>query len=168
MFNIMKVLPVLGKAIQGDVGGALNEGMKAIGLKPSGDTSQDKKSFENAVKNATPEQLQALKKIEYDYKIQMAKLEIKEEKVHADDRNSARERHMTMKDRTPSIIGISLVFGFFALLGILIFTEVPIHNQQILNIMLGSLGTMTTAVVTYYFGSSSSSAKKDEMLRESK
>lgn len=168
MFDIMKVLPVLGKAIQGDMGGALDEGMKAIGLKPSGNVNEDKKSFEDAVKNATPEQLQALKKIEYDFKTKMAKLEIKQEKVHADDRNSARERHMAMKDRTPSIIGISLVFGFFALLGILIFTEVPIHNQQILNIMLGSLGTMTTAVVTYYFGSSNSSAKKDQMLRTSK
>lgn len=164
----MKVLPVLGKAIQGDMGGALDEGMKAIGLNPSGNASQDKRDFEDAVKNATPEQLKALKKIEYDYKIQMAKLQIKEEKVHAEDRNSARERHMAMKDRTPSIIGISLVFGFFALLGILIFSEVPIHNQQILNIMLGSLGTMTTAVVTYYFGSSNSSAKKDEMLRVNK
>ncbi len=168
MFNIMKVLPVLGKAIQGDVGGALDEGMKAIGLKPTGNTSKDQKVFEEAVKNATPEQLQVLKKIDNDYKVEMAKLEIKEQKIDADDRNSARQRHLTMKDRTPSVIGMTLVFGFFTLLGILIFTEVPIHNQQILNIMLGSLGTMTTAVVTYYFGSSNSSAKKDEMSRGNK
>jgi len=168
MFNIMKVLPVLGKAIQGDVGGALDEGMKAIGLKPTGNASKDQKVFEDAVKNATPEQLQVLKKIDNDYKVEMAKLEIKEQKIDADDRNSARQRHLAMKDRTPSVIGMTLVFGFFALLGILIFSEVPIHNQQILNIMLGSLGTMTTAVVTYYFGSSNSSAKKDEMLRVNK
>lgn len=164
----MKVLPVLGKAIQGDVGGALDEGMKAIGLKPTGNASKDQKVFEDAVKNATPEQLQVLKKIDNDYKVEMAKLEIKEQKIDADDRNSARQRHLAMKDRTPSVIGMTLVFGFFALLGILIFSEVPIHNQQILNIMLGSLGTMTTAVVTYYFGSSNSSAKKDEMLRVNK
>lgn len=168
MFNIMKVLPILGKAIQGDVTGALDEGMKAIGLKPTGNASKDQKVFEEAVKNATPEQLQALKKIDNDYKVQMAKLEIEEQKIDSDDRNSARQRHLAMKDRTPSVIGMTLVFGFFALLGILIFSEVPIHNQQILNIMLGSLGTMTTAVVTYYFGSSNSSAKKDEMLRVNK
>jgi len=168
MFNIMKVLPILGKAIQGDVGGALDEGMKAIGLKPTGNASKDQKVFEEAVKNATPEQLQALKKIDNDHKVKMAKLNIEENKIDSDDRNSARQRHLAMKDRTPSVIGMTLVFGFFALLGILIFSEVPIHNQQILNIMLGSLGTMTTAVVTYYFGSSNSSAKKDEMLRANK
>lgn len=161
MFNIMKVLPVLGKAIQGDVGGALEEGMKAIGISPSGNKEDDKKALDNAIKNATPEQLAILKKVEFDFILE-------EKKINAEDRNSARKRHMLMKDKTPSIIGITLVFGFFLLLGILIFTEVPIHNQQILNIMLGSLGTMTTAVVTYYFGSSSSSAKKDEMLRASK
>lgn len=158
---MLKIIPVLGKAIQGDVGGALHEGMKALGLKPSGNLSQDKKNFEDAFKNATPEQLESLKKLEYNFKIEA-------QKIDADDRNSARQRHMIMKDRTPSIIGIFLVLGFFALLAILIFTEVPIHNQQILNIMLGSLGTMTTAVVTYYFGSSNSSAKKDEMLRGNK
>ena len=168
MFNIMSVLPILGKAIQGDVGGALDEGMKAIGLKPTGNKDRDKKSFERAMENATPEQLAALKKVEFDYKVQMAKLDIKQEQIHSDDRDSARKRHITMKDSTPSIIGMALVFGFFALLGTLIFTEIPIENQQILNIMLGSLGTMTTAVITYYFGSSSSSAKKDELLRSSK
>ena len=161
MINVMKFLPVLGKAIQGDVGGALNEGMKAIGLQPSGDSDKDKRNFDKAIESATPEQLQALKKVEYDFKVQM-------EKMASDDRDSARKRHLTMKDSTPAIIGISLVFGFFALLATLIFTEIPIHNQQILNIMLGSLGTMTTAVVTYYFGSSNGSSKKDEMLRSMK
>jgi len=161
MINIMKFLPVLGKAIQGDVGGALSEGMQAIGLKPSGDSDKDKIKFDKAIESATPEQLKALKKLEYDFEIQM-------EKMASDDRDSARKRHLTMKDSTPAIIGISLVFGFFALLATLIFTEIPIHNQQILNIMLGSLGTMTTAVVTYYFGSSNGSSKKDEMLRSIK
>lgn len=161
MINVMKFLPVLGKAIQGDVGGALNEGMKAIGMQPSGDSDKDKIDFDKAIKSATPEQLKALKKLEYDFEIQM-------EKIASDDRDSARKRHLTMKDSTPAIIGISLVFGFFALLATLIFTEIPIHNQQILNIMLGSLGTMTTAVVTYYFGSSNGSSKKDEMLRSIK
>ncbi len=71
MINVMKFLPVLGRAIQGDVGGALNEGMKAIGLKPSGDSDKDKIKFDKAIESATPEQLQALKKIEYDFEIQM-------------------------------------------------------------------------------------------------
>jgi hypothetical protein len=54
--------------------------------------------------------------------------------------------------------------GFFALLvGLMVF-DVPEKNSQVLNVMLGALGTMVTAVANYYFGSSSGSKSKDEKI----
>ena len=41
---------------------------------------------------------------------------------------------------------------------------VPKENEQILNIMLGSLGTAWTGIVFYFFGSSKSSTEKDRII----
>jgi len=51
------------------------------------------------------------------------------------------------------------------LIGLMVF-DVPEKNSQVLNVMLGALGTMVTAVANYYFGSSSGSKSKDEKIAQ--
>jgi hypothetical protein len=67
------------------------------------------------------------------------------------------------------LIGALLIVGFFAVLFALIlaaFQKITLDGtvRDVLLVMLGTLGTMTTMVVSYYFGSSRGSQMKDEAI----
>lgn len=75
-----------------------------------------------------------------------------------------------MKRPVMATIAILLVLGFFAVLSILIyaaFVKVTLDGtlKDVLLVLLGTLGTLVTAVVNYYFGSSQGSAAKDQLLQ---
>ena len=86
------------------------------------------------------------------------------ERIAADDRNSARQREMTVKDRTPAYLAYGITMGFFGVLLFMLTEPVPATGHDALLVMLGSLGTAWAAVVSYYFGSSAGSSKKSELL----
>lgn len=162
--NFEAIMPILGKAIQGNIGGALHVAMEALGLPISDNEEKNKKAFNDAKERLTPDQILSLKKAEAEYKAVIKQMDLDLEQILSDDRNSARQREMALKDRTPKIIGYLIMGGFFALLiGLMVF-DVPEKNSQVLNVMLGALGTMVTAVANYYFGSSSGSKSKDEKI----
>lgn len=162
--DIFGLIPTLGKAITGDIPGALDEGMKALGLKPTGDKNKDRVSFEQAIQKASPEQIEKLKALEVQWKIRDKELDVESEKVSAGDRDSARQREIAVKDCVPGIIGGIVFVGFFVLLGLLFFKDLPENNESILNIMIGSLATMSTGIISYYFGSSKGSQDKDDKI----
>ncbi|MDA8428172.1 MAG: hypothetical protein M0T70_02850 [Geobacteraceae bacterium] len=64
-----------------------------------------------------------------------------------------------------SVLGLLAIFGFFAVVFILIFSPgVQPTVEKILLILLGALVTLVKDVYGYYFGSSEGSAKKTELL----
>ncbi|MHB8410215.1 MAG: hypothetical protein ACYDHY_19450 [Acidiferrobacterales bacterium] len=64
------------------------------------------------------------------------------------------------------LLSIAVTLGFFGLLAYMVKFDVPAANKDILNIMLGSLGTAWISIVAFYFGSSKSSEKKDETIKQ--
>lgn len=62
------------------------------------------------------------------------------------------------------ILGAAVTIGFFGLLATMIFRVIPTENQQVVNIMIGSLGTAWISIVNYYFGSSAGSAAKSLII----
>lgn len=85
-------------------------------------------------------------------------------KIDADDRNSARQREMTVRDKLPGILAIGITAGFFGILAWMLKFGVPDKGGEALFIMLGSLGTAWGQCISYYFGSSSSSEKKTQLM----
>jgi len=157
------VAPVLGMALGGPFGSMAARAItEAITGKPS-DSIDDAYA---AVQAATPDQLLALKAEEHRFDEKMAALEIDLEKVHTADRNSARDRQIRTKDRMPGYIASAALFGFFAILGSMIFVTLPPASVAPLNVMLGALGALVMQIGNYYFGSSASSARKNEILHE--
>ena len=75
---------------------------------------------------------------------------------------------MKAKDLFQYILGALIVVGFFGLLFILAFTQIPDKNADLLNLVVGALIGSFATVVGYYFGSSSGSAKKDEIISNMK
>ena len=57
-----------------------------------------------------------------------------------------------------------IVAGFFALLAILIFRQLPPDSSGVIFMLFGALSAAFGAVVQYFFGSSKGSADKTEML----
>lgn len=117
-----------------------------------------------AVAGASPEDLLKLKQAEIEFQKRMAELEVDLVRISAADRDSARQRQIQVKDVTLPILAMSVTGGFFGVLMFMMVQEVPTSSKDVLNIMLGSLGTAWIQVMSYYFGSSQGSAKKDVLL----
>lgn len=91
---------------------------------------------------------------------------IAEEQIFAADRDSARKREMEVKDKTPRQIAWVSFVGFFAILLVLMFVNVPATAKDALLIMLGTLAGIVTSITAYYYGSSSGSTRKNEIIEK--
>jgi uncharacterized membrane protein len=69
-----------------------------------------------------------------------------------------------IKDIFQYVLGTIIVVGFFTLLIVLVYKEIPIKNNDLLNLVVGSLIGSFTTIVGYFFGSSSGSVNKDETI----
>ena len=156
------VAPLLATAVGGPLAGtAVRAICGALGL--ASDTPPDQVAA--AVQAASPDQLLAIKKAEDDFKVQMKQLNVDAAKLGNEDRANARQREISTKDRTPEVLAVAVTLGFFGLLAIQCFVEIPAANQSLLNIMTGSLGSGWIAMLSYYFGSSSGSKDKDMTIQ---
>lgn len=163
--SIVKSLaPMLGTALGGPLGGIAGAALsKALGTKDA-----DPSTLAAAIQGATPDQLAAIQAADHDFKIQMAKLGFENEsaleKIAADDRANARGREIAVRDKMPAFLAAGITLGFFGVLAFMLRREIPSSSRDVLNVMLGSLGTAWIGVTTYYFGSSAGSARKTEMM----
>jgi xanthine/uracil permease len=73
---------------------------------------------------------------------------------------------MKTKNLPLYILAVVIVVGFFVLLGLLIFKEIPPQNKDLLNIVIGTLLAAFMSVVSYWYGSSKGSADKTEMFKK--
>lgn len=156
------VAPTLGAALGGPLGGMAGAMIaKALGVDPA-----NPEQAANILKTASAEQLLVLKKAENDFTIALRELDIKAADISGRDRDSARQREIALKDRVPGLLALLLTVGFFGLLGWLVGHEPPSGSRDILNIMLGSLGTGWATMLAYYFGSSQGSDAKTGIIRK--
>lgn len=154
------VAPTLASALGGPLAGLA---VGAIG-KIFGLDNATQEQVAQAISGATADDLYKLKQAEIDFQKRMAELEVDLVRIGNEDRDSARNRQIQLKDRTLPFLAIAVTLGFFSVLAFMLLKEVPISSKDVLNIMLGSLGTAWIQVMAYYFGSSSGSARKDAMI----
>jgi hypothetical protein len=117
-----------------------------------------------AIANATPEQLSAIKKIDADFKVRMKELDIDLERIAAGDRDSARQMQRETKDWLPKALAVFIVFGFFGILLWMMVFGLPKTGVEALLMMVGSLTSAFGGVVQFYFGSSAGSKEKNNLL----
>jgi len=144
------VAPTLGTALGGPMGGmAANLVSQALGC------NNTPKDIEKAVQNATPEQLVELKKIDNDFEVKMKELDVDLFALETADIQSARS--MFSKDWTARIIGIVVIGGFMGYIFLVTIQPPEQNSEALINLVLGYLGGLASAIISFYFGASHSS-----------
>lgn len=93
--------------------------------------------------------------------------ELRELELEVADRDSARKREMVVGGFMNGILSVAIMIGFFGIVYVMFNKSIPADNEEVLYMLLGSLGTMATQVVAYYFGSSSGSKQKTHLMKKS-
>ena len=146
------VAPTIGTALGGPMGGmAANMVAEALGCDP------EPKKIEQAIQAATPEQLAELKKIDADFDIKMKELDVDLFALETADIQSA--RGMFSKDWTARIIGITVVGGFMGYIFLVTIQPPEQNSEALINLVLGYLGGLASAIISFYFGASNTSNK---------
>ena len=147
------VAPTLGTALGGPMGGmAANLLAETLGV------PNNPKSIEKAISEATPEQMLQLKKAERDFEKQMKELDVDVFRLETEDKQDARGKFS--KDWTARIIGICVVGGFMGYIFLVTLQPPEQNSEALINLVLGYLGGLASAVISFYFGASHQKEEK--------
>lgn len=171
------VAPMLGAAFGGPLGGAAATAIVSkLGLNKADGTPVDPgdaKQLQDALTPlmGNPDTLLKLKEADAEFTTTMTKLgfdnEQALEKIAADDRASARQREVQVRDYTPEVGFYLLLVTFAFFMRWLFKWEVPAGNKAIAYTMVGSLGTLVSLAATYFYGTTRQSKEKDVLLANS-
>ena len=114
--------------------------------------SNDQKSIQQALQNATPEQMLELKKAEQEFETQMKELDVDIFKLETQDKQHARS--MFSKDWTARIIGLFTIGGFLGYIFLVTLQPPEQNSEALINLVLGYLGGLASAIISFYFGAS--------------
>tara|TARA_R110002110_G_scaffold112383_1_gene279489 strand:+ start:1553 stop:2044 length:492 start_codon:yes stop_codon:yes gene_type:complete len=148
------VAPTIGTALGGPMGGmAAKMVSEVLGV------DNDPKKIEQAIQAATPEQLAELKKIDKDFDIKMKELDVDLYALETKDIQDARGKFS--KDWTARIIGVTVVGGFMGYIFLVTLQPPEQNSEALINLVLGYLGGLASAIISFYFGASNTSKKDD-------
>ena len=151
---VSTVAPTIGTALSGPLGGmAMGKIAEVLGV------SNDQKSIQQALQSATPEQMMELKKAEQEFEVQMKELDVDIFKLETQDKQLA--RGMFSKDWSARIIGLFTIGGFLGYIFLVTLQPPEQNSEALINLVLGYLGGLASAIISFYFGASNSSDKKE-------
>jgi len=146
------VAPTLGAALGGPLGGMASQVIcDVLGCQ------NNQKSIQNAINSATPEQMLELKKAEQQFEVQMKELDVDVFKLEVEDKKDARGKFS--RDWTARIMGIATVGGFLGYIFLVTIQPPEQNSEALINLVLGYLGGLASAVISFYFGASNTSDK---------
>jgi len=146
------VAPTIGTALGGPMGGmAAKMVSEALGV------DNDPKKIEKAIQAATPEQLAELKKIDTEFDVKMKELDVDLFALKTADIQGA--RGMFSKDWTARVIGVTVVGGFMGYIFLVTLQPPEQNSEALINLVLGYLGGLASAVISFYFGASNTKDK---------
>jgi hypothetical protein len=154
MKNLLKnvigaVAPSLGAALGGPLGGMASKVICGVlGCE------DNPKAIDNAVQQASPEQLLELKKAEQTFEVQMKELDVDIFKLETMDIQDARSKFS--KDWTARLIGLLTVGGFMGYIFLVTLQPPEQNSEALINLVLGYLGGLASAIISFYFGASHS------------
>lgn len=148
------VAPTLGTAMGGPLGGVAGKVIsEALGV------PNNPKAIEKAMDNATQEDLVKIKEAELKFEADMKQMEVDVFALETADKQDARKAFS--KDWTARIIGIATIGGFLGYIFLVTLQPPEQNSEALINLVLGYLGGLASAIISFYFGASNTSKDKD-------
>ncbi len=147
------------------IGGGIKVLAKVFGLGDDATPDQINQAIQQ-----DPQSALKLRIAEMDFQLAQNKQKLDETVAYLDDRKSARSREVETtkatgkRDINQYVLAWVIVLGFFSLVSLLIFKELPKDSNQVVFMLFGALAAGFGSVIGYYFGSSKGSAEKTELL----
>jgi len=160
---IGQIAPTIATALGGPLAGAAVKTLSGVLL---GHDSGSTADVAEALQNASPDQLAALKKVDADFQVQMKALNIDLAKIAADDRKSAREMQMAVRSNLVPTLAVMVIASFIAVTIGTLMGYAKIESAMA-GTLVGYISAKAELVLSFYFGSSADSEKKDEMIYKS-
>jgi len=142
------VAPTIATALGGPLAGTAASAIaEVLGVK-----SQDPRALEKAIAQATPEQLTEIKKAELNFEARMKELDVDIFALETADIQNARKNNA--KDWTARAIALGTMGAFIGYVFLVTIQPPDQNSDAIINLVLGYLGGMVSAVTSFYFGAS--------------
>jgi hypothetical protein len=173
--KVVSFAPVLGTVIGGPAGAAAGTAVaslaKVFGLKEDATPDQI-----GAAISTDPDAAMKVKLAEMDYQNQEKQRELaaqlQEQAGQLADVQNARQMNVDntkatgKRDTNLYLLAWVIVFGFFALVGLLIFKELPKDSNGVIFMLFGALASGFTGIIGYFFGSSAGHAEATRLLAQ--
>lgn len=151
------VAPMLGTALGGPLGGLAGKMVQdALGVD----------SIEQATKmlETDPDALLKLKEAEISFNTRMRELDIDLDKIHAEDRRSAREMAGKTTLLPQIVLGSIFIVGYFVMMGLFFSETLIIPMSDAFYMLIGVMTAAVPQILAFFFGSSSGSKEKTYAL----
>ena len=145
---IGSVAPTIATALGGPLAGTAASAIAEV----LGVNSQDPRALEKAIAQATPEQLTEIKKAELNFEARMKELDVDIFALETADIQNARANNA--KDWTARAIALGTMVAFIGYVFLVTIQPPDQNSDAIINLVLGYLGGMVSAVTSFYFGAS--------------
>lgn len=160
--------PTIATVLGGPLAGA---GVKALSMALGLAPTATEKELAAALQGMTPDQMVAVQKADQEFKLRMEELGVKLEDIAQKDRQSARNREVSLQDSwTPRVLGTVILGGFMGTVWMVVAGDsVNLKDPAIagtVGMVIGYVSAKADQVVAYYFGSSASSRGKDAALQQ--
>ena len=148
--GLLKALaPSLGSAIGGPMGGmAVKMVASKLGIKKT-----DTQSIEEALEEATPEQLEEIKVAEKEFALKMKQMNVDVFAKQVEDTQDARK--VFGNDPIPKLFAMVALVGFLGYV-FLVTIQPENNNDATINLVLGYLGGLVSGISAFFFGSNNS------------
>jgi hypothetical protein len=159
------VAPLVGTALGGPLGGvAASFVADKLGL-----SEKTVSAVTDAIQGGKldPAQVAQLKLAEIEFQKFLKQNDIDIEKVHAADRNSARDMLKATGSYVPATLTFMVTVGYFTTLFGMLQGWFKASDSQVMLIMLGQLGTAWGVTIAFWFGTTRNSQEKTTLLANS-
>ena len=152
--SLLKSLaPTLGTAIGGPMGGMAAK-MVASKL---GITATDTKSIEQAIEDAGPEQLEAIKAADQEFQLKMKQMNVDVFAKEVEDVQDARK--VFGNDPIPKLFAMVALIGFLGYVFLVTMQDPESNDDAIVNLVLGYLGGLVSGISAFFFGANNNGGK---------
>ena len=149
--GLLKALaPTIGTAVGGPMGGmAAKMVASKLGIKKT-----DTHSIEEALEEASPEQLEEIKVAEKEFALKMKQMNVDVFAKQVEDVQDARK--VFGDDPIPKLFAMLALVGFLAYVFLVTMQEPESNDDAIVNLVLGYLGGLVSGISAFFFGANNS------------